>query len=112
MLRKNPKDEKLKPKIDEIKTKVRTLTIIVAVKQKIEELTNYGKSQQSKSEKIELQIDVFECNEIGEESEEEEEEEKKSSESAIGKQCIDYMKYAEPMPECFEKSLIRICYLL
>lgn len=22
------------------------------------------------------------------------------------------MKYSSPMPECFEKSLVRICYLL
>ena len=112
--RKNPTDTKLKPKIDEIKAKVRSLTLVVAVKQKIEELANYAKTQQSKSEKIAAQIEVYECDdeEFEEEFEEEKEEEKKSSESAIGNQCIDLMKYAQPMPECFEKSLIRLCYLL
>ena len=68
-LRKNPNDKSLKPKIDEIKTKVKSLTIVVAVKQKIEELTNYAKTYQSKSENIMVNIEVYECKEAYEGSE-------------------------------------------
>ena len=92
-MRKNPTDESLKPQVAETKIKVRSLSIILSVKQKIEELTNYANSQQNQSENIELQIDVYECQD-NEEEEEEKEEEMKSSESIIGKHCIDNMKNA------------------
>ena len=107
-MRKNPTDERLKSQAAETKIKVRSLSIILSVKQKIEELTNYAKSQQNQSENIELQIDVYECQDF----EEEEEEEMKSSESIIGNYCNEIMENAVQMPECFEKSLVRICYLL
>ena len=107
-MRKNPTDESLKPQVAETKIKVRSLSIILSVKQKIEELTNYANSQQNQSENIELQIDVYECQDF----EEEEEEEMKSSESIIGNYCNEIMENAVQMPECFEKSLVRICYLL
>jgi hypothetical protein len=92
-LRKNPTDERLKSQVAETKIKVRSLSIILSVKQKIEELTNYANSQQNQSENIELQIDVYECQD-NEEEEEEKEEEMKSSESIIGKHCIDNMENA------------------
>ena len=78
-LRRNPSDESLKSKIEEIKNKVKSLTIVLAVKQKIEELTNYSKNEQSKSENINVSIDIYECMDIGEDEEED------SSLSTIGR---------------------------